>query len=833
MLEDEAGKVFGDLTPEVFPVNMAQAPTGQLSLSPSEIPLKKLTLGALGVATQVTGPDELPAVILRQPFDSASLTGIDARTVRVFRADSLDGPLRPVWDSGINLALGFVWSRITRPGIYAPLGLPRDRLLSEMLRVLAQARCYRDPQTPEESWELVEEIFKPYYLEPGKKELKKIEELRELLTHLEIATSPGGFLPGEIRLGRDAIPEPFPLPGGASLEDLKHQLTGLKVPPAGLPEEKLFFPPEGPAGTEPPWLILPQRAQRYPLPTPVPGAPLPTPWPPLERALPEDRVWLDPWRLDALKPLAGSQAPAILGWLFPRDWWMHHRDAEHTGAAQCSAIRRTNAGTLRQRRKICLEGPIVSMPCIVAGKIYVGTSSRPLGIGGTLYKIDLATGVCEASFSFSDVQGDWRAPHAGVGSSPAVTGGKVYFSALTGKVYCLDAGTLACSWITNLRHRDLAQNQPVEHRAAPANGWSSPLVVNDRVYVGFGEGENNTFGFVYCLDAANGKVIWLFCTNRFKAGVDNRPNVIPPAMWLHRDDELPKMFTKAARNPKPRGASPWSSPCYCAALDRIYIGTGNAVRDNPLPDPRYASGLLSLDAATGGFKGYFQPAAADNYRKKFDFDVDVPAGPMVFTRKGTHYVCFGSKGGSLFLLDAATMKVKARRQLLPRNAMGGPLLNVDPPDTEDERENKSGVFGTAALAAHLGRIFVGLGGHHGARMLGIDSDTTPFIRAVDWDSLEDAWPTTGTNPPRYSVAKPPVYTHVGESGLSSPAVVNDVVFVSTTLPALYAFDAETGLCLWQAPGIAAFPGSYALGPAIYGNFVVNGLSNGNLYIYSL
>ena len=74
-----------------------------------------------------------------------------------------------------------------------------------------------------------------------------------------------------------------------------------------------------------------------------------------------------------------------------------------------------------------------------------------------------------------------------------------------------------------------------------------------------------------------------------------------------------------------------------------------------------------------------------------------------------------------------------------------------------------------------------------------------------------------------------------ETGLSSPAVVNDVVFVSTSKPALYALDATRGQCLWSAPDI---PGSdvnepmFALGPAIYGNYVVMGAWN-NVYIYRL
>jgi len=68
-----------------------------------------------------------------------------------------------------------------------------------------------------------------------------------------------------------------------------------------------------------------------------------------------------------------------------------------------------------------------------------------------------------------------------------------------------------------------------------------------------------------------------------------------------------------------------------------------------------------------------------------------------------------------------------------------------------------------------------------------------------------------------------------EAGLSSPAVVNDVVFITTSKPGLYALDAATGLCLWSASGLT---GDFVLGPAIYGDFVVVGAGN-MLDIWSL
>ncbi len=78
-----------------------------------------------------------------------------------------------------------------------------------------------------------------------------------------------------------------------------------------------------------------------------------------------------------------------------------------------------------------------------------------------------------------------------------------------------------------------------------------------------------------------------------------------------------------------------------------------------------------------------------------------------------------------------------------------------------------------------------------------------------------------------------------EVGLSSPAVVNDVVFVSTgvtpyeTPPlqaGLYALAADTGLCLWSAGDLPS--NVWCLGPAVSGDYVVVGAGS-QINIYTL
>jgi outer membrane protein assembly factor BamB len=122
------------------------------------------------------------------------------------------------------------------------------------------------------------------------------------------------------------------------------------------------------------------------------------------------------------------------------------------------------------------------------------------------------------------------------------------------------------------------------------------------------------------------------------------------------------------------------------------------------------------------------------------------------------------------------------------------------------------------------------------------------IFAACWSTLEDAWPLDGGDPPRYRAAAEaghPLYAMAGESGLSVPAVVNDVVFMATSRVALYAFDAADGRVLWSdtehfGPQTGGMSGGYGycMGPATAGDWVVAGAlvatgSGGVLNVYRL
>ncbi len=525
-----------------------------------------------------------------------------------------------------------------------------------------------------------------------------------------------------------------------------------------------------------------------------------------------------------------------------QDWWMFHANEEHTGhAAGFSGIVSNNVSGMRLHKHVAVDFNIISIPTIVGGKVYVGTTSA--GTGGSLYRIDLASGAIEKQFKVPFAGGGvWG---SGIGGSPAVVGGHVYFASLEGKVYCLNASTFVPVWTTptDLRHPDPSHHQPVDNSNPAVGCWPSPLVVKGNVYVGVGLGEDGpppgaAFGFIYCLDAATGNVKWLFCTNKFGDVTNNSPNDIPHSLlnYLPPNTPPPPPFTRHASDPPSRGASVWSPAAYDSVTNCVIFGTGNPNPDGPLPNAPYSSGVLALNADTGAWHGFWQPTAADSYRPTDD-DVDVPSGPTVFSRGTDRVVGVGSKNGYYVLLDPHTMTKRGGKQLLPykNDDPHQPLPGVDPGPAGGAAEDHSGIYGSAAVHFGLGYLFVGLGGWGGA----IDTATTPFMRALKWDnSLTDAWQTYVLNDGvrRYTVPKPPMYTTPQELVAGSPAVVNDVVFVPTNKPALYALDAATGALRWSAPGLpGGLPGNtevYIVGPAISGEYVAVGCENG-VYIFAL
>lgn len=551
------------------------------------------------------------------------------------------------------------------------------------------------------------------------------------------------------------------------------------------------------------------------------------------------------------------------------NWWMFHGDTAHTGEVTDSPINSGNVADLKLIHKLQVPGSILSTPAVADKYVYVGLANPagvetvPGGAGGSVLKINIETGVTEHSFSWVININD-RDSHGftGMGCTPAVADGLVTFMGFNGICYCLKAEDMSLAWKTDLRFNDPGQNQPVRNVAnwgqepptPQAAGWSSPCIANGKVWVGIGEGENpDLYSFVYCLDAQTGKVIWIFCTNKFSSDPDqhNEPNVLPAVMTV---PPINAPFTTTTDTPVILGCSVWSSPAYDPELDILYCTTGNPAPDGELPSAGYSVGLLALQGSTGNFLHFTQFPKESSYRPS-DMDVDIGGAATLYSINGRKVVGVGCKNGSYMICDAKTLEIIKWRQMLPYMNDGVTQIpTVDPHGLDDfahmgafytneqsntiptdpnpnySGENFHGTYSTAAICSPQQKLFIGLGGNNYHWICaGIDFQTTPFMRAMNWETLDDAWPMDDSNPRKYTKAAAAMYMNAGESGISVPAVVNDVVFMSTTQVALYAFSATDGTLLWndmtnfgsQTEGFMGGYG-YCMGPAIWGSYVVAG-----------
>jgi hypothetical protein len=173
----------------------------------------------------------------------------------MFRAEARTGSFEPIWNSGINAPMGFAWAMVERPGIYLPVGLPRDRLLQHLLRQLAAERAMRDATSPEIAQELTRKVLAPLVEVRG----EELEELRRFLLVLESQTGLVPLAPCEADMDQGGHSLPFPFRGAGLSRSSASASSGCGPRPAGLPEERLFFPPEDSiGGTLPPWALSEQ-----------------------------------------------------------------------------------------------------------------------------------------------------------------------------------------------------------------------------------------------------------------------------------------------------------------------------------------------------------------------------------------------------------------------------------------------------------------------------------------------------------------------------------------------------------------------------------------------
>jgi outer membrane protein assembly factor BamB len=246
-----------------------------------------------------------------------------------------------------------------------------------------------------------------------------------------------------------------------------------------------------------------------------------------------------------------------------------------------------------------------SSPTVANGKVFVGCDSQP-----RMYAFDAITGA--KVWEYVDVVQMFS-----IMSSPVVTSGRVYFATETKKVICLPENDPN-------GNGTISSVEVIWSRLLPDKIWSTPTVVDGRVYIRCGDGNNSGTNLFYCLNATNGAIVWSYPksgnigdiigtaaisgTNLFFGATDGN------VYCLNATDG--GLVWKSAV-----GGGTWSSPAL--AYDRLYIGCND-------------SNLYCFAAATGTQLWRYTTGGA------------IWSSPSVASGR----VYFGSRDNYLYCLDA-------------------------------------------------------------------------------------------------------------------------------------------------------------------------------------
>jgi outer membrane protein assembly factor BamB len=302
--------------------------------------------------------------------------------------------------------------------------------------------------------------------------------------------------------------------------------------------------------------------------------------------------------VDLLRLTLAAIAVASMAPSAAQDWPMFMGSPAHRGSAVAAPA--ADVGSFARRWNIDLHAEISASPVIAGATMYVGAEN------GNLY-----------AYNLQDKSLKWLFhSRGGIGSTPAVADGLVYFLSRDGHFYALDAATGAPRWTFGTLGESVfaahgMYGLPATSGPTP-DPWdfylSSPVPHQGKVI--FGSSDER----VYALDAASGKLAWVFKT----------------------------------------GGVVHSSPA--VAQDTVLVGSWDGV-------------LYALDADSGAERWRFKSET----EQKASIMLGIQSSPTV--DKDTVYI--GSRDGYLYALDLATGSRKWRYDAHGSWIVGTPAVDAD------------------------------------------------------------------------------------------------------------------------------------------------------------
>ena len=324
----------------------------------------------------------------------------------------------------------------------------------------------------------------------------------------------------------------------------------------------------------------------------------------------------------------------------PGEWFTTGRDASGSFHSPLTGINAESVARLgfAWEYRLGTRRGLEATPIVVDGVLYT------TGNFGRVYALDGASGKELWTYD-PQVDGQWGryACCDAVNRGVAVWKGRVYVAALDGYLHAIDAATGRRVWKVD--------TLPARGPQTPYTSTGAPVVAGKLVIIGAGGGDfRGVRGYVAAFDLDTGALRWRFYT------VPRNP-ALGPQDQPHLAAAV-KTWDTHHRWEAGAGGTVWDGIAYDAALNLVYIGTGNASPYDIKEDGRtggddlYTDSILALRADSGELKWHFQATPGDMW--DFDSTQTLILADLDLGQRNRKVVMQASKNGFFYVLDRAT-----------------------------------------------------------------------------------------------------------------------------------------------------------------------------------
>ena len=231
----------------------------------------------------------------------------------------------------------------------------------------------------------------------------------------------------------------------------------------------------------------------------------------------------------------------------------------------------------------------------------------------------------------------------------AVWQGQVFFGALDGRLFALDAETGAVNW-----------EVATVDASKPYTITGAPRVIRGKVLIGNGGAEYGVRGFVSAYDAASGELVWRFYTvpGNPADGFENEAMARAAKTWNGEWWALGG-----------GGGTVWDSMAHDPDLDLLYIGVGNGtpwnqeIRSPGGGDNLFLSSIVALRPDTGEYVWHYQTTPGETW--DYTATQHIVLANLEIDGRPRKVLMQAPKNGFFYVIDRATGELISAEKYMP------------------------------------------------------------------------------------------------------------------------------------------------------------------------